>query len=634
MRVTLRVFTILLFLGVSFVVLMPSLFDVNNYKKKIQNIVHEKTGNILEINGKISLSIFPVPSLKLEEIKYYKNKEDILFNSNKLVIVPEIISFIKGNIVFKSIKLIKPLVIVKVYSDKSNNWSNSVSNVKKEKVNNIINDKNKEIKFKSNSEKKSNPLNIKSFIMKDAQLIYEKNKQKYQLKNLKLSLEYLEDNNYIIDGNFNYNLERMSFSYELSNRKPLLYIKGFIKSSLLNFSNKTEINIDTLKGKSKISLYIEKMNNLYGKKYITSFPLGLEGELTFSNNNIKFKNLEIISKNTKLYGKASYKKVKNIKNINLEMQANQVIINNFITYDVTASKKKQEIKNNIKQPNKEATSKINREIFSILEGYNILSKIKLDSIQYKNIIAKNIDLSFNKKDSINLKIKIGDIFNGKTEADIKYFKNKKIDLYLDAKNIKIEKINNITRYNYLIGDIDLLANVNGDLKNKNIFKSSLNGEIILKNKNTSFNNINLVQLKNNILNIKKLSDIANVNDGFFKGSTKIKRSKNSLTIKKGILMLPSTELDYDGGIITAQGNYNLESNKINMDVSLNDKENLILSLFKVKLDGNLNNISTKVDYDSDKTEKILDKVLKEKMQVIIKKKLDKKFNNLIENLLN
>ena len=70
-----------------------------------------------------------------------------------------------------------------------------------------------------------------------------------------------------------------------------------------------------------------------------------------------------------------------------------------------------------------------------------------------------------------------------------------------------------------------------------------------------------------------------------------------------------------------------------MDVSLNDKENLILSLFKIKLNGNLNNISTKINYDNDKTEKILNKVLKEKMQVIIKKKLDKKFNNLIENLL-
>jgi hypothetical protein len=70
-----------------------------------------------------------------------------------------------------------------------------------------------------------------------------------------------------------------------------------------------------------------------------------------------------------------------------------------------------------------------------------------------------------------------------------------------------------------------------------------------------------------------------------------------------------------------------------MDVFLNDKESLILSLFKIKLNGNLNNISTKIDYDNKKTEKIFKKALKEKMQLIIKKKLDKKFDNLIENLL-
>ena len=633
MRVTLRVFVILLFVGVSVVVLMPSLFDVNSYKNKIQNIVYDKTGNTLEINGAISLSIFPVPSLKLKEIKYYKIKEDILFNSSTLVIVPEIISFIKGKIVFKSVKLVKPLVNIKVYSDKSNNWSNSVNNVKKEEVDTITNDKSKEMKFKSNSIAKSNPLNIKSFIMKDAHLSYENSEKKYQLNNLKLSLEYLEDNNYIINGNFSYNLEKMSFSYKLSNRKPLLYIKGFINSKLFNFSNKTEFNIDTLKGKSIVSLYIEKINNLFQKKYLTAFPLGLDGELNFSNNNIEFKNLEVTSKNTKLSGDVSYKKIKNIKNVNLKIQANQINLNNFIIYDMTANKKKQDIKNNINQPKKESKSNINRDIFSMLEGYNIYSNIKLNSIQYNDIIAKNIDFTLNKKELLNLKLNIKDIFNGITQAEIKYFKNKKTDLFIDAKNIEIEQINNITKYNYLLGDIDLIANINGDLKNKKTFKSSLNGEIILKNKNTSLNNINLVQLKNNILNIKKLSEITNINDGVFKGSTKIKRSKNSLTLKKGVLKLPSTELDIDGETITVQGNYNIENNKINMDVFLNDKENLILSLFKIKLNGNLNNISTKVNYDNKKTEKIFKKALKEKMQLIIKKKLDKKFNNLIENLL-
>ena len=228
---------------------------------------------------------------------------------------------------------------------------------------------------------------------------------------------------------------------------------------------------------------------------------------------------------------------------------------------------------------------------------------------------------------------IKDIFNGITQAEIKYFKNKKTDLFINAKNIEIEQINNITKYNYLTGDIDLIANINGDLKNKKTYKSSLNGEIIFKNKNTSLNNINLVQFKNNILNIKKLSEITNVNDGVFKGSTRIKRSKNSLTLKKGVLKLPSTKFDIDGETIIVQGNYNIENNKINMDVFLNDKESLILSLFKIKLNGNLNNISTKIDYDNKKTEKIFKKALKEKMQLIIKKKLDKKFDNLIENLL-
>lgn len=633
MRVILRVLIILSVLGISIVILMPSLFEINSYKKKIQNIVYKKTGNTLEINGEISLSLFPTPSLKLEEVKYYKNKEDILFDSNKLVIVPEIISFIKGDIVFKSIKLIKPLVTVKVYSDKSNNWSNSVSNVKKKEVDTLINDKNKEINSKSNINKKTNPLNIKSFIMKDAQVSYENNEQKYQLMNLKLSLKYLEDNNYMIDGYFNYKSVRHDFSYELSNRKPLFYIKGFVNSSLLNFSNKTQVNIETLKGKSKVSIYIEKTNNLFGKKNMKPFPLDIKGELNFSNKNIDFKNLEVISENIKLQGKASYNKVKNIKKVNLEMKANQVNLNNYIIFDMTANKKKQDIKKNINKNKKEAKSNINEDIFMMLQGYNIFSKIKFDSIQYKDIIAKNVDLTLNKIELLNLKIKIKDIFNGKTETDIKYYKNKKIDLYLDAKNIEMEQLNNLTKYNYIIGNIDLLANISGDLKNKNTFKKYLNGDLVLKNKNTYLKNLNLDRLKKNILNIKNINEISSVKNGVFNGSTKIKNSEYSFTINEGFLKLPGTELYTDEGIIEIQGNYSLVNNKINMNINLSDKENLILSLFKIKVNGNLSNISTKIDYDNEKTEKILNKVLKKKMKLNIKKKLDKKFNNLINNLL-
>ena len=611
---------------------MPSLFDINSYKQKIQNIVYQETGNTLEIKGAINLAIFPIPTLKLEGIKYYKNKEDILFNSNKLVIVPEILSFIKGNIVFKSIKLVKPLVFIKVYGDKSNNWSNPRNDANGNF--NISNkDEKKRVRPKSKKHKKFNPLNIKELIIRDAKLIYESNEHKYQLNNLELSLNYLKDNNYIIEGHLNYNSEQIDFSYKLSDRKPLLYVKGFIKNKSHNFSNELQVDIDSFKGKSKFSLYINKIHSLYRAEYLKPFPLDIKGDLIFSKENLEFKKIEIISKNSKLNGQAIYNFSKNKKTINIEMKANHIDLNNYISNNTFANKKNQDIQKISSRPKKESKVNIEEDIFMILEDYNIFLKMKFDKIQYKNIIAQGIDLSLNKREAFKLNLTIKDIFNGNIVTDIKIYNNKKIDLYLESKNIEMEQVNNVTGHKYIIGNIDLLTNVKGKLKNKNILKKSLSGNILVKNKNTYLNNINLDRFKKNILKIKNISDISKVKDEVFQGSTKIKNSKHSLIINQGVLKLPSTNLHVDKGLIAIKGSYNLVNNKMNINFNFNEQKNLILSLFKIKVNGNLNNISTNIDYDKGKTEKILNKFFKDEMKVMIKKKLDRKFNNVIENLL-
>ena len=632
MRVIFYIFIISSLIVLSFVILMPSLFDVNSYRQKIQSIVYAKTGNTLEINGNISLSIFPMPSLKLEEIKYYKNQEDILFNSNKLVIVPEVISFIKGNIVFKSIKLIKPLVSIKLYSDNTNNWSNSLNYNSSEKVN-VSNEDNKKKKITKN-QKETNPFKIKSLVMREARLSFENNGQKHELKNLKLSLKYLEDNNYIIDGNFDYNSEKVYYSYNLADKSPLLYVKGIINNSTIKIYNETQLNIDTITGESKVYLNIEKMHDIYKSEYLKNFPLDIKTELNFSDNYIEFKKIVVTSKGANLNGQGSYKKSKDKKTIIVNIKSNHIDLNNYVLNKTTLNNEKGDIKRSDRNIKKESKSKVDEGIFMLLEDYNILAKIKSDSVKYNKIIAKGIDLSFNKKNIIKLNIGIENLFNGKIETDIKVYKNKKIDLHLDAYNIEMEQINSITGYNYITGNISLLANVTANLKNKKTFKKSLNGELLVKNKNTYLNNLNLDKLKKNILNIKEVSSIAEVKNGIFQGNTKIKNSKKSLIVNDGVLKLPNTNLQLDEGYIAVKGNYNIENNKININVKLNDHQKILLSLFTINFNGKINDISTKLDYDSRETEKVLNKNFKKEMKKIIKKKLDKKFNNVIENLLN
>ena len=89
----------------------------------------------------------------------------------------------------------------------------------------------------------------------------------------------------------------------------------------------------------------------------------------------------------------------------------------------------------------------------------------------------------------------------------------------------------------------------------------------------------------------------------------------------------------DDNKITATGLYELSPNNININLNYNDENNKLLSLFNVNFKGNIKNIQTSLDYNKAKTDQLLGDMLEKKMKKVIKDKLDNKFNDIIENLL-
>ena len=79
---------------------MPSLFDLNNYKGKIEKIVFNKTGNKLSINGDIKLKFRPRLSITINNVNYNIDTNNKLFSSEEFVITPMLYSLLKGNLVF------------------------------------------------------------------------------------------------------------------------------------------------------------------------------------------------------------------------------------------------------------------------------------------------------------------------------------------------------------------------------------------------------------------------------------------------------------------------------------------------------------------------------------------------------
>ena len=123
------------------------------------------------------------------------------------------------------------------------------------------------------------------------------------------------------------------------------------------------------------------------------------------------------------------------------------------------------------------------------------------------------------------------------------------------------------------------------------------------------------------------------NKKVFKGNTSIKNQEMYVEIKNGNLKLPKTDILLDDNKITATGLYELAPNNININLNYNDESNKLLSLFNVNFKGNIKNIQTSLDYNKAKTNQLLGDMLEKKMKKVIKDKLDNKFNDIIENLL-
>ena len=112
MRVIFYTFLSILGISLSAIILMPSLFDINSYKGKIENLFFYKTNNTLKIAGDISLSLLSGFRLSVKDISFVSNEGENLFKSEELLISPKLFPLLKGELIFNSIKIIKPTIYI------------------------------------------------------------------------------------------------------------------------------------------------------------------------------------------------------------------------------------------------------------------------------------------------------------------------------------------------------------------------------------------------------------------------------------------------------------------------------------------------------------------------------------------
>ena len=633
MRVIFYTFLSILGISLSVIILMPSLFDINNYKGKIENLVYNKTNNTLKISGDISLSFLSGLRLLVKDISFVSSDGENLFNSEELLISPKFFPLLKGELLFNSVKIVKPTIYITKKNDEKYNWATAFKKNKKEEIKQDL-IKDTENKDNNNDQEKLNPLNINSLQIVNALILSNIENKKNKLENINVRFNYKDNSQYSLEGNIFYKEERIKFSYDIRYLEDNINIKGFINGKGLELNNDTNIDANSINGDSNIDVKVNNFSSFVKNNYLRDQSLKLDAKVSFTDKSIKFNNGRIINKKTLVNFKGDLTKKKNINIVRVDLTTDILDLDKLL---LLSNKKKpievQDEKNNIKYPDKSKQYHIVDNIFKTLKFYDIKGNFTAKEIIYKNHNIKKVEAEFSKKNNLTISANLNSNFVENLTVKSKINKKKSSTFVMNAKNLNIKKVNDYMGFTRLSGLLNFSIEGNTNVKDKNSILKQLNGKLKLNTKNILINDLNLKKLKSSILDIKNVEDLLELNKKIFKGDTSIKNQEMYVEIKNGNLKLPKTDILLDDNKITATGIYELAPNNININLNYNDEYNKLLSLFNVNFKGNIKNIQTSLDYNKEKTNQLLEDMLEKKMKKVIKDKLDNKFNDIIENLL-
>ena len=107
------------------ILLAPGLIDWNQFKDEIQGRVSIATGSDVQINGHISIAIFPAPALvandvSLDNVNGAKAKS--LMHLRSLEVIVALAPLLAGQVKVKRVRLVDPTIELEVLSDGQKNW--------------------------------------------------------------------------------------------------------------------------------------------------------------------------------------------------------------------------------------------------------------------------------------------------------------------------------------------------------------------------------------------------------------------------------------------------------------------------------------------------------------------------------
>ncbi|MGQ3299960.1 AsmA family protein [Reyranella sp.] len=110
---------------VAALVALPALIDVNSYKPLIVSQVKMATGRNLVIDGPISLSLFPTPTVSVTGVKFFNvagSKNANMVEVKSVTVKPSLLALLGGNIEISEVTLVEPKIVLEINAEGKPNW--------------------------------------------------------------------------------------------------------------------------------------------------------------------------------------------------------------------------------------------------------------------------------------------------------------------------------------------------------------------------------------------------------------------------------------------------------------------------------------------------------------------------------
>ncbi len=132
MKKILSILLLIPILLIAGVLIVPSFVDWNKYKPEIQAQVKDKSGFALELKGDISLTILPMPTIKIKEVSV-RNKGQELANLDAVYVSVALWPLLSKKIKVQEIELVHPTLNLVIDKTGKGNWENEILVASQEK---------------------------------------------------------------------------------------------------------------------------------------------------------------------------------------------------------------------------------------------------------------------------------------------------------------------------------------------------------------------------------------------------------------------------------------------------------------------------------------------------------------------